>query len=137
MRPIQKLHQVFMMLCSLVGMAAAGYLFATASYNFESNLRYTVAQLVVFAALFGLSLLLFLATSFGASKPLRWFGVMGSFTGSGLYVIYLALLVSFYEGGSFGTFASISLGCVGVLSILLGLAWHEKDTSSYYGLLSD
>ncbi|KAF0695690.1 Aste57867_13512 [Aphanomyces stellatus] len=136
MRCTNTIHQLCLVLCSLVGIGAAGYLLGTTTYDFIGNLKISVATIIVFASIFVLSLLLLLATAFGAPMPVRWLGVLGSFSGSGLYVIYLGLLVSVHATNTFGMVGGFFCFAVGLFFFIFGLAWREKESSGYGALLS-
>ncbi|EQC34110.1 hypothetical protein SDRG_08319 [Saprolegnia diclina VS20] len=133
------LHQVCMTLVALVGVTAAVLSFVTTTFAFGElgALRATLTSLGAFAYLFVLSVLLLLAAAFGALQPLLWLGCLGSFTGSGLYATYLGLLIyTFLGGAAYGLPMSVFCIAVGVLSIVLGLAWKERDTATYYSLVN-
>ncbi|ETW09952.1 hypothetical protein H310_00373 [Aphanomyces invadans] len=129
---IHTFHQLCMSLCALVGIGGAGYAVATTSFDFHANaLQSSIVQILLLGGLFALSFLLFLATALGAALPVRWFGMMGSFTGSGIYAIYLGLLVSHHVDNIVGTTGTFMCIAVGIASALYGLAWREKDSSGY------
>ncbi|OQS01620.1 hypothetical protein ACHHYP_00544 [Achlya hypogyna] len=136
---VYTLHQVCMTLVAVLGIVAAVLSFVNTHLAFDSlsALRWTLPALAAYAYLMVLSVLLLVAAAFGAAGPVAWLGCLGSFSGSGLFAIYLGLLIlSFVGGMHYGLAMGIACIVVGVLSVVLGLTWKERDTATYYSLIN-
>lgn len=126
-----KLHQWSMAICGLLASTAAIWNFAIDSYS--GSTQQLVFRVVMHGYQIVLAFILLGVTALGKKQPLNWFGLLESFVGTGLYVIFLCFF-SLNLPNDFGVYSSCILFVVGVLSVIYGLA-SSNARSSYPPLL--
>ncbi|KAF0696351.1 Aste57867_12910 [Aphanomyces stellatus] len=117
-----KVHQFAMAVCGLLCTIAAIWGFVNDSYG--GSLQGDVARISMRIYQIVLSLILLLTMAFGVKQPLKWFGLLESYVGSGLYVIFLAFF-TLGLGNTFGLYSTIIILVIGVLSICYGLSGKD------------
>ncbi|CAK4077036.1 unnamed protein product [Aphanomyces euteiches] len=128
---VHVVHQVVMGLCALLVCVVNIWLFTILRYDFVAQPRWTVTCILLYVAHLALAVVLLLATVGGMVAPIRWFGIMGSFRGSGLFVIYLGVVTLVHLANTFGLVAGFICIASGVFFLLYGLLGRER-TSLYY-----
>ncbi|KAF0696352.1 Aste57867_12911 [Aphanomyces stellatus] len=122
-KSVVKVHQFAMAVCGLLCTVAAVWSFVNDSYS--GSFQGSVARISMRVYQIALALILLSTTALGLKQPLKWFGLLESYVGSGLYVIFLA----FYTlglGNSFGLYSTMTMLVVGFLSVCYGLVVKDE-----------
>ncbi|ETW09951.1 hypothetical protein H310_00372 [Aphanomyces invadans] len=123
-------HQLLASTCAVITVIVHVWLLAVLPYTFE--LRATIFPLCLYAYHITLAALLILATVGGMKAPIRWFGLMASFRGSGIMVMYFGLTALHYMPDmTVGVVAGYSCLGVGLMFAVVGQL-HRERSSQYY-----
>ena len=80
-------------------------------------------------------MVLLLATVGGMVAPIRWFGLMASFRGSGVFVIYFGVVTLLHLDNTFGLVGFLCIAS-GLVFLLYGLCGRERTSRYYTPLIS-
>ncbi|CAK4075658.1 unnamed protein product [Aphanomyces euteiches] len=122
-KSVVKVHQFGLAVCGLLCTIAAVWSFVNDSYH--GSLQGSVTRISMRVYQIALSLVLLSTTALGMKQPLKWFGLLESYIGSGLYVIFLAFF-TLGLGNDFGMYANVTMLVVGILSICYGLVFKDE-----------
>ncbi|OQS01640.1 hypothetical protein ACHHYP_00543 [Achlya hypogyna] len=132
-RGVHLVHQLLMAACATANAVATCYVFSTVDYARASSAAVTVA-LVVYQLL--LSVFVVLVMLVATEAPLRWFPLLASFRGSGLYLLSLGVMTLYHLGNTFALVAGGLCVIVGLLFVVYGLVWRERGSKSYRALFA-
>ncbi|ETW07836.1 hypothetical protein H310_02259 [Aphanomyces invadans] len=117
-RAVVKMHQIGMAVAGLLCTIAAVWAFVGDKYH--DSYQNSVARVSLRVFQIALSLVLLMTAGFGMKQPLKWFGLLDSFVGSGLFAIFLGFF-TLHLDNDYGLYSTIVIMVVGVLSILYGM----------------
>ncbi|RHY09515.1 hypothetical protein DYB37_007386 [Aphanomyces astaci] len=107
------------LLCTI----AAVWAFVNDTYG--GFFQHTVARISLRVFQIALSLVLLTTTGLGYKQPLKWFGLLDSYVGSGLFAIFLGFF-TLSLSNDYGLYSTIFIMVVGILSIIYGMFIRDE-----------
>ncbi|OQS06018.1 hypothetical protein THRCLA_20465 [Thraustotheca clavata] len=128
---INAVHQFLLGIAGVLSTVAAIYALADDTYLSQTRLDVANVFLRLYQLFFAFVLLS--TAAFGWKLPLKWFSLLESFIGSGLYVIFLGFY-SYRLLNDYGLYSSWYHFVIGIIFIIYGL-FVKNDRSEYTPLL--